>query len=514
MRTISFWFVALALIFIIISCSELKKNLPVASEGSLKLHDSGWSQEDSPNFHGKYLKKMDYNQVDCYSCHAKNLTGGSSGVSCYKCHVNYPHNSSWIAEDSLGFHGKYLNALHNNTNLCTPCHGSDLRGGTSGVSCVTCHSTYPHPNGWTAIDSVSFHGKFLKTNDYQLSMCSSCHGSDFLGGSSGVSCFTCHASFPHKTGWNTDTSTVGFHGKYLQTKDWATTECKSCHGSSYNGGTSDKACFTCHTSFPHEAKFTDGHESYMENNNYPLSECKTCHGVDLTGGVRINISCSQSGCHRDASNNPKSPEACNTCHGVFNASADSTITWAPPRSVNGNTATSDRGVGAHQKHIATGTIGKTVKCTECHTIPANISDVDHIDSPFNVTVAFHDTLANLVTANGIINPAYQSSTLTCNNTFCHGNWKLRKSASGSQFVYADSIMVGSNYSAIWTGGSTQSDCGTTCHNNPPLGHISSNITACSSCHSGVINSSGLIIDRTKHMNGKINVFGNEIVFPQ
>ncbi|MBA4312948.1 MAG: hypothetical protein C0417_09990 [Chlorobiaceae bacterium] len=408
MRTISFWFVALALILISISCSDLKKNLPVASTGSLKIHDSGWGQEDSPNFHGKYLKVDDYDFNDC-----------------------------------------------------KPCHGSNLAGGTSDISCTKCHSSFPHVNGW-----------------------------------------------------NIDTASVGFHGKYLQTKDWSATECKACHGSGFDGGTSGKTCFTCHASFPHEAKFTDGHENYMENNNYPLPECKTCHGTNLTGGERVNISCSQSGCHRDASSNPKSPEACNTCHGLFSAPTDSVITWAPPQSLAGDTAITVRGVGAHQKHLAIGTLGKNVQCRECHTVPSTVSDPGHIDLPKQVTVAFHDTLANLVTANGIINPAYQSSSLTCNNTFCHGNWKLRKSASGSQFAYADSIMIGSNYSPVWTGGSPQSACGTTCHSLPPVGHIASTISGCSGCHSGVVDNTGAIINRSKHINGKINVFGSEKVFPQ
>ena len=55
----------------------------------------------------------------------------------------------------------------------------------------------------------------------------------------------------HPMGWNTDTSAVNFHGKYLQTKYWNASECKSCHGSLYNEGISGKSCFTCHVTFPH-----------------------------------------------------------------------------------------------------------------------------------------------------------------------------------------------------------------------------------------------------------------------
>jgi hypothetical protein len=110
------------------------------------------------------------------------------------------------------------------------------------------------------------------------------------------------------------------------------------------------------------------------------------------------------------------------------------------------------------------------------------------------------------------NPSYHYDSLKCSNTFCHGNWKLRKSASRNQFIYADSVIVGNKFSPLWTGGSSQANCGTTCHNLPPAGHIQYNISVCSSCHSGIIDNAGNIIDRTKHINGKINVFGTEKSF--
>ncbi len=108
-------------------------------------------------------------------------------------------------------------------------------------------------------------------------------------------------------------------------------------------------------------------------------------------------------------------------------------------------------------------------------------------------------------------PAMNFASLTCNNTFCHGNWKLDKSTSPYQFAYADSVMSGNNISPVWTGGSSQAACGS-CHGLPPTGHFATDITRCARCHTGVIDANGNIIDSTAHINGKVNVFGLEYSF--
>ncbi|MBI5476789.1 MAG: hypothetical protein HY964_08655 [Ignavibacteriales bacterium] len=401
MKKIIFCFIGLSLVLLAFNCSELKKSLPVASSGELKLHDSGWDNPESANFHGKYLDVKEYNFDEC-----------------------------------------------------TRCHGGNYSGGTSGVSCFSCHSAYPHKAGWTVVDSASYHGKYLKS------------------------------------------------------KDWNVTECQGCHGTNYTGGTSGVSCRSCHPSFPHSDNFdeSNGHPVYMRTNEFPMDQCKVCHGSNYDGGTIVSSSCR--GCH----DNPAGPEQCNTCHGDYSGAG--LIATAPPKSVDGDTATTVRGVGAHQKHLISGILGKSVKCQECHTVPSQLADAGHIDSPFNVTVAFNDTLAKLITADGSYNPQYQKSTLKCDNTFCHGNWKLRKTSSALQFAYTDSVMVGSKYSPAWTGGSSESLCGTTCHTLPPTGHISATLTGCFACHSGVIDGTGAIIDSSKHVNGKINVFGSESNFPQ
>jgi predicted CxxxxCH...CXXCH cytochrome family protein len=309
-------------------------------------------------------------------------------------------------------------------------------------------------------------------------------------------------------------SSSGFHGSVLKANSWDDTGCKPCHGGDYTGGTAEVSCFTCHVPYPHSAQFPGGrHTAYLRGALFPLEECQACHGADYDGGPVVDISCLSSGCHVDASGTPKPPEACNTCHGQFRSPAGELLSWAPPKSVAGDTSTTVVGVGAHQAHLQYGNAGVSVKCQECHTVPAAWNAPGHI-AGMPAEVVFNDTLANLPTGDGLFVPtnlAYVQSSMTCQNTYCHGNWEARRASSPNQFGYADSIMVGNNASPVWIGGSAEAFCGS-CHGLPPTGHIAATLNSCVNCHPGVVNGQGAITDETKHINGKINVFAQERPF--
>lgn len=339
-----------------------------------------------------------------------------------------------------------------------------------------------------------------------------------------ISCSELKKEFPaapggelsvHDAGWGSDTSSAGFHGKYLDGEDWIPEDCAPCHGERYGGGTSGVSCFKCHPSFPHDIRFASGggHPGYMRDNGYPLANCKSCHGESLSGGARVKASCSAPGCHRDAAGQPKSPESCNTCHGVFAAAADSVSTWAPPESILGDTSVTARGVGAHQKHLAAGTLGMSVKCAECHAVPGDVAEAGHIDTPFSVLVAFNDSMASLKTSGGTVipSPLFSSANMSCGNVYCHGYFLNGNLAN----------------SPVWNSGDgLQARCGT-CHGDPADGnplpggtHLQgSGFNTCQNCHFTGSDpvarySAGTwsIIDRSKHINGKLSKFGSEAPF--
>ena len=118
---------------------------------------------------------------------------------------------------------------------CKECHGVDLKGGITGVSCfsadfngVGCHALGPagHPANWAV---PAQHGTAAKGAPTRIpiagfSICQLCHGADFLGGSVSISCQSCHTSAPHPTAW-LPTSAY----KHNTTDTMNAAVCANCH---------------------------------------------------------------------------------------------------------------------------------------------------------------------------------------------------------------------------------------------------------------------------------------------
>ncbi len=256
------------------------------------------------------------------------------------------------------------------------------------------------------------------------------------------------------------------------------------------------------------------HGNEIHSGNWEIRQCRQCHGGSYTGANAI--SCVTSGCHVDVNGNAKSPESCNTCHGSFSANANDTLSWAPPRSTAGDTSVSAHGVGAHQTHLlGTGNGSSTsVPCAGCHSIPSGVYSPGHINAQGTAQVTITSALATLPSGGITPAPTYDAQALQCGNTYCHGNWKLRKSDSQNPATYTDSVIVGANFSPQWTGGDPQAACGT-CHGLPPTGHFNygSSISVCTSCHylDGSMRGKAQL-DKSIHINGKIDLFGSEYSF--
>jgi len=254
------------------------------------------------------------------------------------------------------------------------------------------------------------------------------------------------------------------------------------------------------------------HGTAIQNAGWEMRNCRQCHGGSYTGNNAI--SCVSAGCHVDANGTPKSPEACNTCHGAFSALASDTVSWAPPRSLAGDTAETVRGVGAHQYHLNTAfmDLSEPVACNSCHHVPSSVYVPGHFDSPLPAPVFFAGQLATTPSEGITPPPSYDTQSLRCNNTYCHGNWQLQESLAPSQFqfAYADTVISGSNFSPQWTGGDSQDACGT-CHGLPPTGHLDFQ-TSCTNCHYLDPAKQGGRLDKTIHINGKIDLYGQEYSF--
>lgn len=174
--------------------------------GEPTMHPSEWTDQYAENSH---IVKITVTGTEvCYSCHGNDGKGGISEVSCFQCHAGGPSGhlaySIWVGSpDSPDFHGKDV------IDRCQTCHGEDYLGGTSGVSCYLCHDG---PNAFSCPDYTppSTHTVLQEDDDCEaLHMpgfedpmdngCALCHGIDLTGGFA-PSCFTCHGNR-----WNGDT---------------------------------------------------------------------------------------------------------------------------------------------------------------------------------------------------------------------------------------------------------------------------------------------------------------------
>ena len=258
----------------------------------------------------------------------------------------------------------------------------------------------------------------------------------------------------------------------------------------------------------HPAGWTDKVSSVFHGNairtaNWDMRPCQTCHGVTYTGGTS-GSSCRD--CHRESGG----PESCATCHGGVNP--------APPRDLSNNTATSARGVGAHQRHVLGSSTAPQVRCGECHVVPGPIYAPGHIDATPGAEVVFNNPLSRTVTNEPstvdydaslpLVTPApsYNASTLSCASTYCHGNFKNGNTG----------------FAPVWNDLSgAQAACGT-CHGDVtkatlaeralPLtvanGGTHPDSTACYQCHPDVVDANVRIINAVKHVDGRLDIDGS------
>lgn len=327
-------------------------------------------------------------QLGCTTCHGQNLAGGSSGVSCYLCHSAFPHAPSttltipvfgvntiftFTSANWAGFakgHGQYVSVQarlkkvgikQQIQNECaTPCHGSDLKGGSSGVSCTQCHAFYPHPAGTAWVKAFSAtdlppggpHALFALQNGVAKTCLTNCHGSKATGDFKGDNnCSTCHSTYPHPTGWKDDyTANAEYPPHALGVINTNSTpanknddtfnavgfgECAKCHGPAVDyyaskwtsvyplpdsdkeitiePGLTVKRCTSCHL-YPHQKSTTWGGT---------LMDWKTTHGATtiwwpITPPETCGTAEGKAGCHTSGPTNPKvnmaGEPACELCH--------------------------------------------------------------------------------------------------------------------------------------------------------------------------------------------------------
>lgn len=168
-------------------CGDASREATFDPEGG---HPAGWSTT--------HRSAGTASLESCFACHGDNLDGGISKVSCTSCHLGSAtsvHPAAW-GSYAYARHAGYVAA--NGTASCATslCHGATLDGGAGGApNCaVACHlggADRKHPVDWS---SISSHAGYVIQNGNASCRSSVCHGSDGKGVFlSGPACDQCHA---------------------------------------------------------------------------------------------------------------------------------------------------------------------------------------------------------------------------------------------------------------------------------------------------------------------------------
>lgn len=195
-----------------------------------------------------------------------------------------------------------------------------------------------------------------------------------------------------------------------------------------------------------------------------------------------------SGCARESLSDGLSDSTdCSSCHGTPGNPA-------PPKAVNGATATTDIGVGAHAIHLTGSAIAGPVACSECHPLPTDL-----LTHPAQQERPGVVTFGALATTGGVV-PVWnrapgdcqttrcRGATGTCTNTYCHG---------------ATQFGAESRPPPVWTQvDGTFSGCAS-CHGFPPAG-THPTIADCNACHGAVGGTGGVITNPILHVNGVVD----------
>jgi predicted CxxxxCH...CXXCH cytochrome family protein len=169
------------------------------------------------------------------------------------------------------------------------------------------------PPGWVLVPSGGQHAKSATLTyiaNGGSSSCIECHGADLSGGTSNVSCFGNPAGCHHGpvAGWVATPPTAQEHGATAKRAPGSSgfASCQICHGSSFAGGGSQKSCFPCHgANAPHPARPWLGPTyTHINANAENAPVCAQCHFPESPN---------------NPANHPATPAAAGTPPGCFNS---------------------------------------------------------------------------------------------------------------------------------------------------------------------------------------------------
>ena len=411
--------------------------------------------------HGVSAKKApgDGSFFACQICHGNDFSGGGVGVACEDCHgVPAPHPFPWRIATGSAFDHRTTNTA--NAPVCFGCHADSPAGNANNphrppspaaagtppgcFNGTMCHNQAgaPHPVGATWVTTppaAQPHGNDAKATPVAggttgFAYCQDCHGTgttfpaNFQGGTSGISCYTCHGvNAPHAPKpWR---ASAGSTYDHTITNGANAPVCQQCHfpGSPNNppghpptpapAGTAP-GCFNstlCHAAdvVAHPVPFIDSSHFTVTAATFPAS-CSACHDV-ATPTVKSGPVCRT--CH--VADSPLTAANCTSCHA------------GPPNGLAPAGAAYPNIAGAHSVHLGLNSAGSPISCDTCHN-GLGTNTLNHYNRANGRAgaggrvppgdAAFPATYNAKTGASSFVSAAF-----TCTNVSCHGgtalNWQ-------------------------------------------------------------------------------------------
>lgn len=371
----------------------------------------------------------------------------------------------------------HMVAAQKDQSVCAECHGSNYDGGVSRVSCTTCHLGGPgskHPADWFNPQVWKRHAAYVATNGNTACANAVCHGAALSGvANSGPSCSSCHlggVTSIHPASWGTGTGIDLNHAPYAAGN--GTSECANaaCHGATLTGvNGSGPSCSSCHLGGPTSKHPTDWGGAI-----------KLKHKAYVTANT--SSSCANSACHgTDLGGVDGSGPSCSSCH-LGGATSVHPSSWTAPIALSHSATVQADGTGScansscHGSSL-TGVSGSGPSCSSCHLGSATSI---HPSSFGTTTRSIDLNHGSYAKTNGAI---------ACQNNYCHGSSLNGVVGSGPACVTAVCHQNGSPL--------TFTAC-TSCHGKPPTGTVAPNrkgahaahnalpviANVCNTCHSG------------------------------
>ncbi|HMR04662.1 MAG TPA: CxxxxCH/CxxCH domain-containing protein [Polyangiaceae bacterium] len=386
-------------------------------------------------------------------------------------------------------------------DACGTCHGLPPPAPhPASTQCSSCHGTVIDAAGKIIAPELHVNG----TVDVELGGCSDCHGSDK------------NPAPPRDTVGNTETSFIGVGAHQVHLAGGVSgrpLQCQECHtvpakvddpghadalpaevlllGVATTSGRTplwERTAGSCSASWCHSPSPVSVQASPSWTTAGPLG-CTGCHGAPPPAPHPQSTDCSlchgeivaaddvtilDRARHVDGIVDMNAKTECNACHGSTNP--------APPVDLQGNTATTAPGVGAHQVHLAGSNKFRAVLCSDCHKVPTQWLESGHLDSAGPAELIF----SGAAVAGGSV-PSYANGT--CTNTWCHNP--------------GGAVSGGLLTAPKWTQvDGTQSNCGT-CHGLPPLPPHPDKATnpTCNTCHKNISTDNFTFLKPELHADG-------------